>query len=57
MSFSLNDLQQHSAPQIGHHESIPWRSVTGKMPLVTKTNFLIGGFCTSIAGAQEAFFD
>jgi hypothetical protein len=44
MSFTLNDLQRRSAPQIGHHESIPWRSVTGKMPLVTKTNFLIGEF-------------
>jgi hypothetical protein len=45
MLFILNDLQRYSAPRISPNKSTPWRSVTGKMPLVTKTNFLIGGFC------------
>jgi hypothetical protein len=39
MLFALNDLRGGSASPTGHHESIPWRSVTGKMPLVTKTEF------------------
>jgi len=57
MLFILNDLRRSFAPRIGHHESIPWRSVTGKMPLVTKTNFLVGGFCReALRDAQWAFF-
>jgi hypothetical protein len=51
MSFNLNDLQTHPVPQISRHKCIPWRPVTGKMPLVTKTNFLIGGSIKT--GARE----
>jgi hypothetical protein len=56
MSFILSDLQRHPAPRISHHESIAWRSVTAKMPLVTKTNFLIGGFCHKAPRGALAYF-
>jgi hypothetical protein len=36
MLFTLNDLREHLAPPTNHHKSIPWRSVTGWVPLVTK---------------------